>query len=73
MHHTWELEKPVITNQYYFTYKFAVCDSNGNFEYYEKGIDRIADMEILIGPDTKIGQDLKFDNLYDIKKSPDNL
>jgi hypothetical protein len=45
------LEKPVITNKFFFTYKFAIMDSNGNHQEYEKGVDRIADMEILTGQD----------------------
>jgi|TARA_B110000285_G_scaffold195769_1_gene226275 hypothetical protein len=43
----WMLEKPIITNQFYFTYKYAICDGNGNHQNYERGIDRIADLEIL--------------------------
>lgn len=43
----WVMEKPVVTNQFFFTYKFALFDSNRKFLHYEKGIDRIADMELL--------------------------
>lgn len=48
------LEKPIITNQFYFTYKFALCDGNGNHQNYERGIDRILDAEILDGDDEMI-------------------
>ena len=42
----WVLEKPLVTNQFYFTYKFALFDSERKFMYYERGIDRICDAEL---------------------------
>ena len=43
----WVTEKPLITNQFYFTTKFAVYDkSRKNFQMYENGIDRIFDCEL---------------------------
>ena len=42
----WELEKPLVTNQFFFTYKFAIFDKDRNFLYFEKGIDRICDAEL---------------------------
>jgi hypothetical protein len=47
----WMLEKPVVTNQFYFIYKFAIMDQDGNFEQFEEGVDRLADLEILPGQD----------------------
>lgn len=45
------LDKPIITNQFFFTYKFAIMSQDGKHEQYERGIDRIADLEILTGSD----------------------
>jgi hypothetical protein len=42
----WVLEKPLVTNQFFFTYKFALFDGNRNFLYFERGIDRICDAEL---------------------------
>ena len=53
----WVMEKPLVTNQFFFTYKFAIFDSNHNFLHFEKGIDRIADMELLDEAPAKYGSD----------------
>jgi hypothetical protein len=43
--HKWVSEKPLITTQQHFRYKFVLCHQM-NFKDYEKGIDRIADLGI---------------------------
>ena len=43
----WCLDKPIITNQFFFTYKFAIMGEDGKHQQYERGIDRIIDCEIL--------------------------
>jgi hypothetical protein len=42
----WVLEKALVTNQFFFTFKFALYDKDGNFLKFEKGIDRICDAEL---------------------------
>lgn len=42
----WTLEKPLVTNQFFFTYKFALFDKNRKFMHFERGIDRICDAEL---------------------------
>lgn len=52
--HIWESVTPLITHSYYFQYKYALLDKNGTeLINWEKGIDRLADMEIM--PDVKMG------------------
>ena len=42
------MESPLITNRPYFTFKFAIADRNQNkIVQWERGIDRICDMELL--------------------------
>jgi hypothetical protein len=44
----WVMERPLITNKPYFTFKFAIADRNSNkIVQWERGIDRICDMELL--------------------------
>jgi hypothetical protein len=44
----WVNEFPIVTNKYYFTYKYAILDQDGKgVESWERGIDRIADLELL--------------------------
>jgi len=44
----WVLEKPLITNKYFFCYKYVITHSNATqIEMWERGVDRIADCEIL--------------------------
>ena len=46
--HIWVLEKPLITNHYYFQYKYILLDGDKTkFMNWERGIDRIADLEIM--------------------------
>lgn len=41
-------EEPIQTNWFYFTYKYVIWDKNQNkLKEWEKGVDRIADMEVL--------------------------
>ena len=50
----WESVTPLVTHSYYFQYKYALLDKNGTeLINWEKGIDRLADMEIM--PDMKMG------------------
>ena len=53
----WVLEKPLVTNQFYFTYKFALFDANRKFLNYEKGIDRICDAEVMEEAPAKYGHE----------------
>jgi hypothetical protein len=44
----WVTEAPIITNLYYFQYKYVVWDNNANkMVTWERGIDRLIDCEIL--------------------------
>ena len=43
----WVPERPLVTNRYFFNYKYAVLQSDGTTFLYEIGIDRIVDAEIL--------------------------
>lgn len=43
----WVTEKPLVTNRYFFCYKYAVLQPDGRDFFYEIGIDRIVDAEIL--------------------------
>jgi hypothetical protein len=44
----WINELPIVTNKYYFTYKYAILSSDGKtVGSWERGIDRIADLELL--------------------------
>lgn len=48
----WESITPLMTHSYYYQYKYAVLEENGTkLINWEKGIDRLADMEIM--PDHK--------------------
>lgn len=51
------MERPVVTNQFFFTFKFALFDSNRKFIDFERGIDRIADMELLDEAPAKYGRE----------------
>lgn len=53
----WVLEKPLVTNQFYFTYKFALFDAQRKFLHYEKGIDRICDAEVMEEAPSKYGHE----------------
>ena len=46
-HDLWIIEKEILTNKFFFVYKFAIYDSNNEFIKYERGVDRIVDCEIL--------------------------
>ena len=44
----WVLQKPLVTNKYYFSYKYVVMKDNAReLEMWERGVDRVADLEIL--------------------------
>mmetsp|Transcript_5298 Transcript_5298/g.8930 ORF Transcript_5298/g.8930 Transcript_5298/m.8930 type:complete len:117 (+) Transcript_5298:471-821(+) len=46
--HIWVSERPLITNNYYFQYKYVLLDEEKtNLIAWERGVDRIADLEIL--------------------------
>ena len=41
------MDKDVVTNKFFFVYKFALYDEDNQFVQYERGVDRICDLEIL--------------------------
>jgi hypothetical protein len=44
----WITEQPIITNKYYFQYKYVLWDTKANkMNAWERGIDRLADCEVL--------------------------
>lgn len=44
----WVLEKPLITNKFYFKFKFAICENDRKtIRTWERGVDRLCDMEIV--------------------------
>jgi len=46
--HIWVTEKPLVTNRYFFQYKYVLLDKErSNLIAWERGVDRIADLEIL--------------------------
>jgi hypothetical protein len=53
----WVLEKPLVTNQFFFTYKFALFDKNRKFMNFERGIDRICDAELKEAAESKFGRE----------------
>jgi hypothetical protein len=54
----WESITPLVTHSFYFQYKYALLEEKGTkLINWEKGIDRLADMEIM--PDHKQGHVLQ--------------
>lgn len=46
--HIWESITPLVTHSYYFQYKYALLEKNGTeLINWEKGVDRLADLEIM--------------------------
>lgn len=46
--HIWESITPLVTHSYYFQYKYSLLDKNGTeLINWEKGVDRLADLEIM--------------------------
>jgi hypothetical protein len=47
--HIWVLDKPIITNKTFFTYKYCLLDTkeDASGHVFEKGIDRILDLCLL--------------------------
>ena len=44
----WVLEQPIITTKPFFTFKFAIANKSTNEVIsWERGIDRICDLELL--------------------------
>ena len=43
--HVWRSKEPFYTNSQFFKYKYILL-KHGKFVKYERGIDRIADLEI---------------------------
>lgn len=47
----WESEKPLITNKYFFHYKFCLIKTPNNEKHHvvawERGVDRVVDLEIM--------------------------
>ena len=47
---TWISVRPLVTNKYFFSYKYVILEVNQNnkkFVDWERGVDRIADCEIM--------------------------
>jgi len=46
--HIWVTEEPIVTDKYFFTYKYlALGDNRTTLIGWERGVDRIADLEVL--------------------------
>ena len=62
----WVLSKPLVTNKYYFSYKYVIMkDNDRELEMWERGVDRVADLEILpeeTGPAAGVSYDVKAKN-----------
>lgn len=42
------LQRPLVTNRYFFSYKYVIMKEGGReLEMWERGVDRVADLEIL--------------------------
>jgi hypothetical protein len=50
--HIWVLDKPIITANPFFKYKYKLVDKNSKLETWEHGVDRIADLRILAEEDS---------------------
>ena len=46
VNHIWVSEKPIITNQPIFHYKYVLLE-NGMAKKWESGVDRVADLRLL--------------------------
>jgi len=44
--HIWVTEKPIITNEPYFAYKYILLEQ-GSLKVWETGVNRMADLTIL--------------------------
>ena len=45
--HIWVLDKPIVTTNPFFKYKYKVIDKNSKDEVWECGVDRIADLRLI--------------------------
>ena len=46
--HVWVIDKPIVTNQPFFCYKYVLMDNDQKeMVKWEAGIDRIADLRLL--------------------------
>ena len=54
---TWITESPIITKKRYFQYKYVLLNADGSLCTWERGVDRIADLDIL--PDLNQGQNVR--------------
>jgi len=43
----WFTDKPILTSKRYFCYKYVILNPDGSLNSWERGVDRIADLEIL--------------------------
>ena len=43
----WYTDKPILTKKRYFCYKYVILHGDGTLNNWERGVDRIADLEIL--------------------------
>lgn len=50
--HNWVSVNPLITNAFFFQYKYAILENEGSeLVEWENGVDKIADLEIM--PDSR--------------------
>ena len=43
----WITESPLLTKKRYFQYKYVLLNQDGSLSTWERGVDRIADLDIL--------------------------
>lgn len=72
----WVLQKPLVTNKYFFSYKYVIMKEGGReLEMWERGVDRVADLEILpeeTSPSAAISYDVKAQN-YQSERAYDRI
>lgn len=77
--HIWVTEKPLVTNNYYFQYKYVLLDAEKTkLIAWERGVDRIADLEILPKADMQSSSmyksyDLSNNNAYNTENSQSSV
>lgn len=57
--HCWRNEEPLLCNDPYFEYKYALFGVDGTLTCWENGINRIADLETLPSQETTLGSNGK--------------
>lgn len=64
--HCWSTKEPVIVNAPYFEYKYALFGVQGELEFWENGINRIADLETLPFEDATSSSGIKHIFISDV-------